>query len=123
MTRTMLRMICAAVALTATGPSFAQDSTAHIATLDWPPYTGSELPAGGATTEVIRAAFANADMQIDVTYRPWKRAIDMAAKGNDDVIAYFPGYHCDHREGFVASDPIGNGPLGFAEHIRSEERR
>ena len=72
-----------------------------------------------ATTEVIRAAFANANYQIDVAYRPWKRAIDMSAKGTDGVIAYFPGYHCNHREGFIASEPIGNGPLGFAEHVEA----
>ena len=50
-----LGMIVATIALAMNGPSFAQDKTVHIATLDWPPYTGSELPAGGATTEVIRA--------------------------------------------------------------------
>ena len=40
----------------------------------------------------------------------------MAARGTDDVVGYFPGYHCQHRGGFVASEPLGNGPLGFAEH-------
>jgi len=94
----------------------AQDKVVRIATLDWPPYTGKALPKGGATTDVVRAAFEKVDYQIEVEYRPWKRAIDMAAKGTDEVIAYYPGYHCQHREGFVASLPIGNGPLGFAEN-------
>jgi len=91
----------------------------RVSTLDWPPYTGKDLPLGGATTDVVRAAFEKVDHEIEVEYRPWKRAIDMAAKGTDEVIAYFPGYHCHHREGFVASEPIGNGPLGFAEHIEA----
>ena len=89
----------------------------RVSTLDWPPYTGKDLPLGGATTDVVRAAFEKMGHDIEVEYRPWKRAIDMAAKGTDDVIAYFPGYHCHHREGFVASEPLGNGPLGFAEHV------
>ena len=89
----------------------------RVSTLDWPPYTGKDLPLGGATTDVVRAAFEKMGHDIEVEYRPWKRAIDMAAKGTDDVIAYFPGYHCQHREGFVASEPLGNGPLGFAEHV------
>lgn len=104
------------VALLLAGSLQAQDQTAHVSTLDWPPYTGSDLPRGGATTEVVRQAFEAAGLQIEVAYRPWKRAIDMAQKGTDDVIAYFPGYHCRHQEGFVASEPIGSGPLGFAEH-------
>ncbi len=107
----------AALLIAASGSATSQDKVVRVSTLDWPPYTGSALPKGGATTEVVRAAFAKAGYRIDVAYRPWKRAIDMAKKGTGEVIAYFPGYHCRHREGFVASEPIGNGPLGFAEHV------
>ncbi len=91
----------------------------RVSTLDWPPYTGKDLPLGGATTDVVRAAFEKMGHEIEIEYRPWKRAIDMAAKGTDNVVAYFPGYHCHHRDGFVASEPIGNGPLGFAEHMEA----
>ena len=91
----------------------------RVATLDWPPYTGKDLPLGGATSSVVQAAFERLNYQVEIEYRPWKRAIDMAAKRTDDVIAYFPGYHCNHRKGFVASEPIGNGPLGFAEHVEA----
>ncbi len=97
-------------------PVLAQDQTAHVSTLDWPPYTGGDLPGGGATTEVVRQAFEKVGYTVDVSYRPWKRAIDMAKDGKDGVIAYFPGYHCRHQDGFLTSEPIGNGPLGFAEN-------
>ena len=110
-------LIWFAAALSLSGLSYAQEKTANIATLVWPPYTSNDLPSGGATTEVVRTAFTNANFEVDVTYQPWKRAIDMATKGTDNVIAYFPGYHCEHREGFIASKPIGEGPLGFAEHV------
>lgn len=100
-------------------PAVAGADTVVVSTLDWPPYTGSDLPKGGATTEVVRQAFAEAGLDAEVEYRPWKRAIDMAAKGTDEAIAYFPGYHCRHQEGFVASEPIGSGPLGFAEHAEA----
>lgn len=108
-----------ALALLLAGPLQAQDKTVQVSTLNWPPYTGDDLPRGGATTEVVRQAFAQAGYRTDVAYRPWKRAIDMAKDGKDGVIAYFPGYHCRHQEGFVASGPIGNGPLGFAEHVEA----
>ena len=103
-------------ALLFAAPTYGQDAKVALSTLDWPPYTGSDLPNGGATTEVVRQAFGQAGLETEVAYRPWKRAIDMAKDGKDGVIAYFPGYHCNHQEGFVASEPIGNGPLGFAEH-------
>lgn len=89
----------------------------RIATLDWPPYTGADLPKGGASTEVVRQAFEHAGMEPKVSYVPWKRAIAMAKNGLDGVVAYFPGYHCHHVEGFVPSDPIGAGPLGFADNV------
>ncbi len=89
-----------------------------ITTLEWPPYTSEELPKGGATTEVVRQAFSAAGLDVDVATLPWKRAIAMA-KDDAAVAAYFPGYHCRHVDGFIASDPIGNGPLGFAENVNA----
>ncbi len=62
-----------------------QDKIVSVSTLDWPLYTGSEVARGGATTEAVRAAFAKVGYEINVAYRPWKRAIDMAKKGTDDV--------------------------------------
>ena len=41
------------------------------------------------------------------------------AKDEEDAVAYFPGYHCRHVDGFVTSDPIGNGPLGFAQNAEA----
>jgi polar amino acid transport system substrate-binding protein len=100
----------------ATGAS-AQE-TVVITTLEWPPYTSEGLPKGGATTDVVRQAFSAAGLDVEVATLPWKRAIAMA-KDDDTVVAYFPGYHCRHVDGFVESNPIGNGPLGFAENVNA----
>ena len=106
--------------LLACGPiahAAAADKTVHIATLEWPPFASQELPGGGATTEVVRAAFAASGYRVDVSFHSWTKAIDLARKGIDGVLAYYPGYHCRHRSGFTPSDPVGRSPLGFAEHI------
>jgi len=100
----------------ATGAS-AQE-TVVITTLEWPPYTSEGLPKGGATTDVVRQAFSAVGIDVEVATVPWKRAIAMA-KDDDTVVAYFPGYHCRHLDGFVESKPIGNGPLGFAENVNA----
>jgi polar amino acid transport system substrate-binding protein len=97
-------------------PAWADQHSVVVATLNWPPYVSEDLPKGGATAEVVRQAFASADTEIDIRTLPWKRAISMA-RDTDEVVAYFPGYHCRHVEGFVPSDPIGDGPLGFVEHV------
>ncbi|MEO1191711.1 MAG: ABC transporter substrate-binding protein [Pseudomonadota bacterium] len=101
-----------------TAPAAAQAESVVVTTLDWPPYTGSELPREGATTEVVREVLAQAGVTAEVEILPWKRAI-ARAKNDADALAYFPGYHCRHVEGFVASDPIGSGLLGFAEHVNA----
>ncbi len=88
-----------------------------VTTLDWPPYTAASLPKLGATTEVVRQAFDNAGLDVDVQFLPWKRAISEAKNGK--AVAYFPGYHCKHAAEFAASDPVGTGPLGFAEHVEA----
>lgn len=115
----MKQFACAAaVMLSVLGRGAAADETVVLTTLEWPPYTSETLPKGGATTDVVRQAFEAAGMSVDVRTLPWKRAISVA-KDDPDAVAYFPGYHCRHAEGFVASEPIGNGPLGFAEHADS----
>ena len=111
----LFKCLCVLGSISA-GTAYAEDLT--VTTLEWPPYTSEVLPKGGATTEVVRQAFAAAETEIDVAILPWKRAISMA-KDDDSAVAYFPGYHCRHVDGFVASDPIGNGPLGFAENVNA----
>jgi len=111
----VLTLLFAMPSLSAGGA--AQNDVVTISSLEWPPYAGSSLRQGGATTEVIRTAFHKAGFEIKVVYKDWPTAIEMARKGHEQVIAYYPGYHCRHREGFIASDPVGNSPLGFAEHV------
>ncbi len=102
---------------TCSGTSLAQDQVVHVSATDWPPYTTEKLPRGGAMSVVVRAAFGRTGRRIEVFYDTWPKAIELARKGTHDVAAYYPGYHCRHRSGFTASNPIGHGPLGFAEHI------
>jgi len=119
-TRRVLRLLAAALVMAWPVLSAkAQSKIVHISATDWPPYTTPDLPAGGATTEVVRKAFETAGYEVEVVYDTWPNAIELARKGTDDVVAYYPGYHCEHRAGFVASGPIGHGPLGFAEHVEA----
>lgn len=85
-----------------------------ITTTEWPPYTSADLPSGGVTAALLRKVFELAKINSTITTVPWKRAIALASN-QDTVNGYFPGYHCKHAEGFIPSDPLGTGPLGFAQ--------
>ncbi len=116
MKRILTGLVVAMFATLSLGTAVKAQDRVVVTTLDWPPYTGNSLPKDGATTEVVRQVFKAAGIDVEVEVLPWKRAIAMA-KNDDVAVAYFPGYHCRHVEGFVASDPIGTGPLGFAENV------
>lgn len=109
--------ILTAIAFSLTGPVSAEQSVT-VATLEWPPYTSPDLPLGGAVTDIVIRAFENIETETEILTLPWQRAIT-TANTSSDVVAYFPGYHCRHQEGFVASEPIGFGPLGLVENAEA----
>lgn len=105
------------------GTDMGERAVVRLSTLRWPPYTGHDLPEGGAASSVVRAAFAAQGYVVDVRFWPWNRAIAKARYGDEEIAAYFPGYHCRHdpQGDFLRSDAIGATPLGFAEHKRAPQ--
>ncbi len=66
-------LVAGVLAWSVCSPSLAVGEIIRVSTLNWPPYTGKDLPLGGATTDVVRAAFEKVGHEIEVNYRPWKR--------------------------------------------------
>ncbi|HHQ4892297.1 TPA: substrate-binding periplasmic protein [Aeromonas veronii] len=93
------------------GMSVAQ--AAVLTSLEWPPYTSASLPEQGKSSQVVTAAFALAGDPLTIKFYPWQRAVDEATN-NPEVLGYFPEY-LDPKSSCLFSDPIGNGPLGFAQ--------
>ena len=90
--------------------------TVHLTSLEWPPYTGQRLARQGITTAVLKAAMASMGYQVEVTFYPWARATALV-RAKSIFIGYFPEYDAAQtRADYLLSDPIGTGPLGFAEH-------
>lgn len=87
----------------------------RLASSEWPPYSGKALHGYGASTAVIRAALAAVGYKLQVEFFPWRRTI--AAAGHDsDFVGYFPEYMSNEvARDCLLSNPIGTGPLGFAE--------
>jgi polar amino acid transport system substrate-binding protein len=93
----------------------ANDKEIKLTSLEWPPYTGQKLTNQGATSAVVRQAFNAMGYSVVINFFPWTRAIKIA-KDNPSYAGYFPEYHSANiASTFTYSNPIGVGPLGFAE--------
>lgn len=87
----------------------------RMSSLEWPPYTGAKLAHQGASVVVVREVLRQAGLALDVAFFPWSRAVDMARR-DGQTLAYFPEYFDPaNAEKFLYSDPIGSGPLVFAQ--------
>ena len=88
----------------------------RLASLEWPPYTGAQLPDGGETTATLKAAFAAVGYQLEVDFLPWERTLALAKAPDSGYAGYFPEYFSEAiSEQFLFSVTIGYGPLGLAE--------
>jgi polar amino acid transport system substrate-binding protein len=92
-------------------PARAQ-KTVTLATLDWPPYIGEELPEKGYVAQIAVKAFERAGYSVKIDFLPWNRAVDDTWHGSYD--AYFPEYYSEEvQRRFFYSEPFPGGPVGF----------
>lgn len=110
-----VRLAGGAIMLTGACASLAQHGSPAIklATLEWPPYTGQNLPGGGTSTSVVKAAFSAVGQTFQAGFYPWTRAMSMNhAQG---YAGYYPEYASPRtRKECLLAGPIGSGRLGFA---------
>ena len=111
----VLCVLFAATLISMPYKAHAQDLKVPLATLDWEPYTGLNMPGGGAISALITEVFKSKGYTTNFGYWPWKRTIIKAWRGQDGMVGYFPGYHCHHNPetDFVATKPIVQTQLGF----------
>ncbi|SOB60756.1 Extracellular solute-binding protein family 3 [Pseudodesulfovibrio profundus] len=96
----------------------AEDKKVVLASLYWPPYTGQELPAEGASTRVVRQAFKAMGYELEIRFFPWSRAIDEFVN-DPEIDGYFPEYPGRENQ-FSYSEIIGESSLGFAKLKKRE---
>ncbi|WP_092026882.1 substrate-binding periplasmic protein [Marinobacter zhejiangensis] len=108
--RKLLQLI---LALTIVSSPQGRAETVMLTSLEWPPYSGEELPNQGTAIEVARAAFQAAGHTLLVDFFPWSRTI-ATVQTSENHIGYLPEYKFD-TDVFVMSAPIGISTVGFAE--------
>jgi ABC-type amino acid transport substrate-binding protein len=82
----------------------------RLASLEWEPYIGPRMPDQGYVAALIRAAYADQGMQVEITFYPWARALHLARTGAVDGL--MPEYFNPSREAeFEYSAAFPGGPL------------
>ena len=111
------KIVAAALSLLIGASAAAQNDlpTIRLTSLEWPPYAGASLAKGGDTTAVVRSALLAMGYQLEVAFFPWQRAIALAQRPSR-YAGYFPEYYSeDVARRCLLSDPVGSGPVGFAQ--------
>lgn len=82
-------------------------SLALVSGNDYQPYSDSQLPGGGLSTELVKESFAAMHQDITVQWRPWARRQVEALKGA--FAGTFPyAKNAEREQRFLFSDPIQN---------------
>lgn len=89
----------------ALGCTSAWAGSASLATGDYPPFVGFNLPDGGVTAAIVKAAFKDQGVETELAYLPWKRGF--IETGHGQYVGTFPYLRTPEREvEFVYSQPI-----------------
>lgn len=90
-----------------------------IATSEYPPYMGQDLPQGGMLVAVATEAFRRSGYELKVTFLPWARTMDSAKSGALEGVLGI--WHSDEREQwFVYSKPLPGTEVGFYKRSDSQ---
>ncbi|MEM1400829.1 MAG: transporter substrate-binding domain-containing protein, partial [Pseudomonadota bacterium] len=63
--------------------------TISISTGEYAPFTGENLPSGGVVNGLVSRVLAEAGLQAEFQYFPWKRALQMARSGDVAASSYW----------------------------------
>ncbi len=81
-----------------------------ITSLDWQPYSGSDMANQGESVNKLRELLKKEGIELVVEFYPWTRAQKLAQ--TKDYIGYFPAWPEEVKEGFVASLPVDWSYIG-----------
>ncbi|MQP65770.1 hypothetical protein GE253_10500 [Niveispirillum sp. SYP-B3756] len=96
-------------------PTGAQAATVQLATLDWPPFSGS-MAEGGSAGSIIAQALGSRNLSLQSQTMPWKRAVSQAMAG-DGVVGFYPAspVECAGAGGQLSTFPIGHYQFALAQ--------
>ena len=91
--------------------------TWRITSLDWQPYSGSDLANQGKSVEKLRGLLKKEGVELIVDFYPWLRAQQFAK--TKKYVGYFPAWPEEVKEGFAASPPVDWSYVGVMTYSGS----
>lgn len=86
----------------------------RLATLEWPPYTGTLLPGEGLSTKMASVVAKAAGYKLMTASFEWSTTVEKGEK-DPNFDGYFPEYYTKEREqNCHLSQPMGSSVLGIA---------
>lgn len=92
----------------------AQAKDWKITTLEWPPFSCSDCPEGGAAIKALRDVLKSKGITVKFEFLPWTRAIKVAR--SEGYVGYYPSWQADVIDGFKSSEVIFKSPIAFLEN-------
>ncbi|MFD1159594.1 substrate-binding periplasmic protein [Roseovarius aestuarii] len=90
----------------------AKPTTIRIATGEYRPFTGQDLPGHGLVNTHVRSVAKAAGFDVEFHYMPWKRALEATRRGIFDVSSYWY-YSAEREDDFIYVGPIQMDTIVF----------
>ena len=116
MNKIIMNLLGLVVACFLTSSVFAE--VWKLTSLDWQPYSGSDISNGGSSVLALRELLAKADIDLQIEFYPWARSQELAL--TSQFVGYFPAWPEEVYEGFVGSDPVDYSYLGVLTYAGSD---
>ena len=91
----------------------------QVATSEWIPYVGKELPNQGLATDIVTRALKRAGYKPSVTIQAWNRTLEGADIGVYDLIAA-AWYSKAREKSFLFSKPFIYNEIKLLKHVDSK---
>lgn len=126
----IFRLFVGLLALLTAVQAGAADNRLHLTSTEHTPFAGEYLENDGFATEIVKAAFARVGYEVQVTFYPWKRCLEMAKDGESDGVAllwyteertrwlaYSDSLRLDNEMGFFARR---DSPVSYSDYSELE---
>jgi len=95
----------------------AHPETWKIASPEWPPYAGADLPDNGRAIKNLRTILSRDGITLEVDFMPWSRAKAVAA--SSDYVGYFPAWPVEVDDYFIVTDPVDFSRLAILKRVET----
>jgi len=83
-----------------------------LATMEYPPYSGADLPNKGYLSEIAVTAFEKQGYTVKIAVVPWNRALERTKRGEYDGV-FPPVYRKEREQWFIYTSPLPPIQLSF----------